>query len=247
MVLENATQERPESELVAGDLLKKDKQAGPAVTPTLTIDDHLEEVLLWAQKRFGNEEIVQAKEEFFWKMGKVFHDDSFYEQRMNYFLDYFLLERPVREKNELGLMNRTPIMILEDDETRTTSFPLLLSGYHHAIFEVKRHLTDSIVIIDLFSGDKFEVSARSNESFKLLQRKQVFQGFIYEVGDKRYLSRGLLFHPDRVIKIIKKTIKTVKKAKDFNPQRLLSNYAKHNLRYLRHSNLDSKRIYVEAL
>src|SRR5690348_11676201 len=59
------------------------------------IDTDLENLLAWAKTQFSEEELIQAKEDYFWKFGKVFHDDSFYESRMFYFIDYFLLERPL--------------------------------------------------------------------------------------------------------------------------------------------------------
>jgi hypothetical protein len=246
MVLENTVSDKNNDAKLVSPANALQKDTGElAASEGHTLDEQFEEILLWAQNRIGNEELVQAREEFFWKMGKVFHDDPFYENRMNYFLDYFILERPAREKQSAEASHRTPFNLFEDEKGQCQNGPIAMTGFRHSVFEVRKHQSDSVLVIDLITDKKFEISARPTESFRLLQKKQIFQGFVYELGEVHYLSRGLLFHPDRAAKIVKKTIKNARKSGEFSDQRLLSTFAKHNLRFLRHSNLDPKRIYSE--
>lgn len=61
----------------------------------LLVVNLLETIISWTQKIFGTEEFVKGREEFNDLFGKVFHDDRFFEERMHYFMHYFIFDRPL--------------------------------------------------------------------------------------------------------------------------------------------------------
>lgn len=213
-----------------------------APLPLTGIDHFLDHMLRWAEKKFGNEEFVLAKEEFFWKMGKVFPEDVFYEQRMTYFLDYFLLQRPLSQRDG-NFLKSTLERYLNDPEQLLTEESL--SGFYHSVFMVQKNNLQSIVVKDLCTQDQIVVSARQNESFKAIQRKEIFQGFLYRADEKVYLSRGVIFHPAKCGRILRKNLKKKVASADFDSLKEVCALARLQLKFLRHKNIDAKRIYSE--
>lgn len=61
----------------------------------IKLSEFLELVASWTLEKCGEEEFVVGKEEFFMRTGKVFFDDPVFENRMSYFVDWFLNERPL--------------------------------------------------------------------------------------------------------------------------------------------------------
>ncbi len=211
-------------------------------SPHIAIDDQLENILAWAQSKFGDDEFIEAKEEFFLNSGKVFYDDSFYEQRMGYFLDYFLLERPIESKLE-----KTPFSeyMLQPQATPWSSKDDSLRDFCHSLFQVLKNQDNQLLVLDLINDQKIKIIARKNESFTAIQRKDLLQGYIYKSQNHYYLSHGLVFHPTKLSRFIKKEIKKSKNSSSFNRLKLLLSLAKQNLKYLRHIHVDPKRIYAE--
>lgn len=209
-------------------------------TQTTPADNARDRLLAWAQTRFGNEEIVRAKEEFFWKTGKVFYDDSFYETRMEYFVDYFLLERPLSVPHE-GDICLTPYHAYQKlvDQNLMSE----LEGFRHSLFQIAKVTEKKLIGYDLINDKKIEVFARPQESFRAIFKKEFMQGFVYTSELGTHLSQGMIFHPLKANRFIRKQLKTSKNATDFDASTFLSALAKLQLRHLRHAHVDPRRIY----
>lgn len=245
VVLETAAQTNQDS--TAQDkhrLVKPAVSFGESLNATAAVDDQLERILIWSQTRFGEDELIRAKEEFFWKTGKVFHDDPFYEQRMGYFLDCFLLERPVSNLASDKML--TPFSIYEEEHLLDSSAKIELKAYLHSVFQITKTSSHTIVVQDIITEQKYTIAARAEESFKALQKKEIFQGFLYILSEKILLSHGIIFHPSKAARIIKKQIKKSLKSDDFDPLRELARFARQNLRHLRHAHVDPKRVYASS-
>jgi hypothetical protein len=223
-------------------IVNKQLAVEDAPMPLTGIDNFLDHMLQWAQSKYGNDEFVMAKEEFFWKMGKVFPEDAFYEQRMTYFLDYFLLQRPLSKHDDSGVKSTLESYLNDPDQILSDES---FSGFYHSVFLVQKNNLDTIVVKDLCTQDQITVTARQNESFKAIQRKEIFQGFLYRAEDKVYLSRGVIFHPSKCGRILRKNLKKKVASLDFDRLKEVCALARLQLKYLRHKNIDAKRIYSE--
>lgn len=220
--------------------LAADAEVGGAV---LTDQDRvLESIVEWVSREFGADHIVQAKEEFYWKTGKVFPDDEFFSSRMGYFLDHFIFQRLFGVKNPT-LAGMTPFQAYYEIFGREEDIPL--KDTRHGIFQIQRIRDHDLTVVDLLSEQKHVISRRDHESFAGLHKKDVFQGFLYFGDSKTLMSRGLLFHPEAAVGVIKKTIKRAKKNRELEDLKLLSRFARQQLRQLRHRHVDPKTIYAE--
>ncbi len=206
------------------------------------IDRCLETIIDWVNRDFGMNALVEAKEEFFWKTGKVFYDDEFFHQRMSYFTDFFLFQSPLSVANP-ALAGMTPLQAYCELFVEDNVWPL--KDVRHSLFCVQKVKEQEMHIVDMLCDDKYTITKRENETFRGVTKKQVFQGFVYIAGSRNLVSRGLVFHPEEAISGIKKYLKKAKKERGFDEMTFLARLARQQLRHLRHRHVDPKLIYSE--
>ena len=207
-----------------------------------SIDLLLESILTWVMEVVGHDQMVKAKEEFYWKNGKVFHDDPFFNGRMGYFIDYFIFQRPL-ESSVPSIANESPYEAFRNKSDGVKEDDCDVIGFVHSLFQVTRISGLGILLKDLFSGEKILCRYYESGSFHGFAKKDIFQGFIYKLEDKNLLSRGLVFHPPEVSRLIKSYIKKIRKGDQYEQLRGLSRLARQQLRHLRHSHVKPKKIY----
>ena len=204
------------------------------------VDRYLEDILNWSHRHFGPSQLVNAKEEFYWKTGKIFSDDSFFNSRMSYFLDYFLFERPLEIKDE-KFRGQTPYIAY----TKQVNNDPVISSFIHSVFQVLKCSRDSIYIRDVLKGEKYLVTRREHETFEGIRKKDLFQGFLYLLDNRSILSRGLIFHPSPSFGLIKKFLKKIRKLEEYEDNRALSRLARLQLRHFRHVHVNPRIFYAE--
>ncbi len=204
-------------------------------------DVAIENIVHWVQERFGAVQLVKAKDEFFAKTGKVFHDEEHYHRRMSYFIDFFVFQRPL-ESPAFTYEGITP------HDAYLAEFP----GqepimFRHSLFRVNRKQKDKLVLKDLFSNKLVLISSRPSESFLGVEKGHLLQGFVYSVGMENLLSRGVLFHSDSALPFLKKAIKILKKVGNHSEVKFLAHTASCQLRQFRLAHIESKHIYKDLL
>jgi hypothetical protein len=203
-------------------------------------DEARDHLLTWAQARFGEDEFVKAKEEYFWQTGKVFYDDSFYHARMEYFTDFFLLERPLSQLYGADLC-LTPYKIHQ--QSINSEQLAGLEQFEHTLLQITKVYSDRITAVNLIKGEQVSIFPRSFESFRAISKKEIVQGFLYQSEQKWFFGRGMLFHPLKANRFIKKELKKLKIGSEFDTKSYLATLAKLQLKHLRHTHVDPKRIY----
>lgn len=214
------------------------------------VDQLIDAIVYWSEKEFGISEFINARKEFDWQTGKVFDEDSFFPQRMTYFLEQFIFERPLSQSSEPSFS--TPFeKVCNLDQSRqlhlTPLFKLIDSydSHCHSVYEVKKVTKSILTILDLINNNKMLLHKSKSQSFEGLVRGDLFQGFVYTINGDYTLSNGILQHPRRVVKIIKKFLVRSKKHSDFHERALLTCLAKIHMRHLRHQHVDAKDIYLK--
>jgi hypothetical protein len=211
-------------------------------------DDNFEEtssplteaVLDWIGQFYSLERFAVAKEAFFAAAGKVFPDDPIYNQRMEYFLEYFVFQRPFEIPIE-GIANVTPYELF----ARLGRKPELcvIDSVRHSIFEILKVKEDQITITDLLIDERLTVHQVSKASIFEIIKKELFQGFVFFNEGTVTLGRGLIFHPKQVNKIIRKNLKKAMKKPEGNGEESLFALARQQLKSYRHHNVHPKQIY----
>jgi len=224
------------------------KQANPGLS------DLTEAIIYWSQEQFGVDEFIQARQEFFTLTGRIFPDDYFYHQRIAYFLDFFTFQRPVQGKFRENDQASTPFKKFVCSpffnaknltEVQQKKF-YDLANFRHSLFKIIKVKKSKLGLKDLFAEDKFEVSDPLNKIlFQGLPPNSVYQGFIFNINEKIYLSQGLLLHPASASRIIVRSVNKLKKDPPFNQMKYLAKLAKQNLNYIRHKKAEAKTIYSQ--
>jgi hypothetical protein len=205
----------------------------------------LEQVINWIETHKGKSYFVAPLEEFFSKNGKAFPDDPFYQDRMNYFLEYCVLERPLT-----GVASKeTPLNAYLEGSHAENHLPemALIGEFRHSIFEVVSSGDKKILLKDLQTNKKHPVRTKGKETFKFLQKGTIFQGYIFGTNPNAYLGQGMILHPKAILKTLKKYIKNLKKASTYGELELLQQLALTNMRYLRMQHVNPTLLYSKHL
>jgi len=219
---------------------------------TAVVEDILEAIISWLQLSISSEIFGEAKENYFNSMGKVFPEDSFYEQRINYFLDILLLERPIKfHENPAEKSLKTPFeLFMESAEFKQANVSRdmrskieSIGAFRHSVYQIDTIGNGVMQCHDLLDGIDYKIKSKHGETFRGFSKKDIFQGFIFPQGDVAYLSLGVFVHPKKAQKIIMKLIKKGMKATNFEGENLLKILAQKQLKHHRHANIDPRYIY----
>jgi len=231
----------------SGDALV-DSAVDPAAAPlaalssAASLDDMLETIVVWASNVVGGEDIIRASEEFYNLTGKVFHGDTFYDRRMNLFQDFYLFEREAEGATPFAILS-TAIDRLPIDEQIKARIRLL-ADHRHSLFEILKVKPQLLVVRDLAVGDKLKIAAKPGEEFDGFSKKELFQGFLFRLGQSWSMSCGILVHPLRATKVIKSAFRKKRKSPTFDVRSEVYRLARQQVRYLRHQHVDARTIYL---
>lgn len=199
-------------------------------------DSFVESLIQSFVSKYGTKPIVDAKEDFFRNGGKIFAEDDNYHQRIYYFLNYFIFERP------LSTFSRTTPFLEYLEMSRDAP---TIEGYTHSLFKILKVRPDHIYLKDIFSEKKLRVDKQELEVFEGIAKGDLFQGIILHQGTTTYLSRGLIFHPARSHKIILNLLKQERKSQRFGKDQILFALARQQLKHTRLKHVDPKIVYQE--
>ena len=234
--------EEPLGVSVSNSLHEKSKMSLAADS----IDHCLEVVVDWIEKKAGKSYFVGPLEEFQARYGKVNPEDEFYQSRMNYFLEYCVLERPMTGRPD----RLVPISIFFDELSELTqgddANSLIwrnFSGFYHGIFQVLNSGEKQVEAIDLLTEKKFTLVSKAGETLKYLRKKTIFQGFLFGTLNRRCLGQGLIVHPELANKEVLKYIKKYRKYPLVSSNEVLRLMAQTNMRLLRMQHVNPAVIY----
>lgn len=140
---------------------------------------------------FKEQDFIDAKEEFFSNFGKVFHDDPFYKEKMDYFVNYFIFEHPIKN-------NETIFQIYYKDLCEYN--PIWNSFYdiRHSLWSIERIDQGSILVKDLILNLFQIIDVSVDQSFVGFKNQDVFQGFILFFKRLCLLKEGIVIHPKKI-------------------------------------------------
>lgn len=218
------------------------------VTTNLDLSELKEALIQWSQNEIGLDEFITAQSEFQALTGRVFYDDSCYHQRITYFLDYFVFQRPVSKNNQIitpySSFLQSPFYLGGSNMTQGNKENLEnLQNFQHSIYMCKKVNDRKIILKDLIHKTKNEVFTHEDHSFNGFPSKSIVQGFIFELNHRKLISSGIIIHPPGSASFIKKYIKKTLKEDPHNKMKILTQLARKNLDLLRHRNIDVRKIY----
>ena len=202
------------------------------------IAEILDRVIAFAARDEG--ELVRGREEWAEKAGRVFDDDSLYEERTTAFLEWLALERPAADGRIPGER-----FLAEErlDDLQGRWVDALLNS-HRSLFEVKQLKAGGLLLDDLLGGGQFLVTERR-------KLPGVAEGEIFEARlipnvvspPELLFSRAFQFHPREAAAEVRRHAEAARKAAAPRPE-ILFKLARLRLKALRYGHVAAAKIYA---
>lgn len=192
-----------------------------------------EYIINWVAEKYGPEMVAKAKEEFYLISGKFFYDEQDYNNRIEYFFDYFLFERRMVDVSK-KIDDLPPLLnFISSFDSKVPEYSLEtcdlvcnLRSFTHSIFEVRKAARLGCEVTDILSNERLKISAVDGQNYSAIERGQLIQAYTYPWKNERVFSRGTLFHPKDCTGIIKKIAKKQRKEPSFHKLNFLFKLAK---------------------
>ena len=192
-------------------------------------------------------ELKKARTEYTKVAGEVFEDDKSFEMRMNSFLEWYILDRPISSKN------KTPLLLYLDEYNNSFSdeeseFLHGIKNNIHSIFEVKGQKKEFIRIKDLLMMERYNVS-EDNSHFSF-RKGDIVEARLLPFREKYFFSNAFCFHPQKIGKFIKSELKKIHLQKGGGGQsenKIIKDFIQRlsymNLKWERARQIDANDIY----
>ncbi len=206
------------------------------------LSDVLDRVIAYAAK--DTAELAAAQKLWSEAAGRIYDDDSLYEERAAAFLEWYALERPSAD-------GRTPaqrylaLQRLEDLDGRWLH---ALDTSHRSLFEIVAIDTETrgtIELADLLTGCRFTVTER--RTMPGLAARDLFEArLIADVVSPPELlfGKAMCFHPPIAAAAIRELCATAR-ADGERPSDVLFRLARLRVRALRWAHVSADRIYAQ--
>jgi len=155
------------------------------------------------QERYSAE-FQSAREEYFYKTGKVFEDEPLFESRMASCFEWYLIDRclwdtgipPVRLYRLAFGKN-----LREEDQKALLSF----EESTHSIFSFVKRKGSQVFLKECLSGKEFIVFDDQQPS---IQEGDILDARLIYLGGKNVLTESMWVHPREALSFIKKEVKS---------------------------------------
>lgn len=197
----------------------------------------LEQALMEYSTDDNYSHLIDAKDYYFSKTGKIDEDSEDYESRMNCFNDWFLFQYRI-PNNDLTIIEKFL------DKKKETS--LKFENFNHAIFEFAgKNLKKQYVIKDLLHGKKIVLS--KNQRPISLLKGDLFVGRTLQHDEDLLLLSGMCLLPNGVKRILEKESKKVRKLKSIDAEiDFLMQVEALNTKWSHYNHVEIKKIFSFA-
>ncbi|MDH5752331.1 MAG: hypothetical protein OEZ59_07940 [Deltaproteobacteria bacterium] len=192
-----------------------------------------------AQDTRFNSEMEIAKKEFQDFAGPIYESDRSFDARINSFHNWYILDRPLKDK---GVIPLKFFLELHYDELNEED----LKGYReleqnlHSVFELIGPKSSRTRVRDLLSGKKIDVEGVEGTEF--IDKGCIFNTRIFTHEGRNLFSNYFLLHPLGVNKTILAEAKKVRKAKA-GQKEFLFKLVLFQSRYDQYEQMELKNIY----
>ncbi|GJL78240.1 MAG: hypothetical protein NPINA01_12290 [Nitrospinaceae bacterium] len=151
-------------------------------------------------------DIYEARQDYQKLAGEIYEDDKSYETRMGLFLEWYMFDRVVPEKQ------LTPLETLIMDHVKG-EIPEGLKNIEeftdniHGLFVIKKIRDHEVVALNLLDDKKYTV--RESEGKMVFQKNELFEARIVLNNGAYCFTGNFCFHPKEAMKFIKSEVKRI--------------------------------------
>ena len=205
------------------------------------LQKHIDQALNDYTTGIHYEALLEAKEEYFSLTGQVHEDDHDYENRMNSFSDWYVMQFISSKRT------RTAIKDYLVQNNIDKSFCKAFLNVNHSLFEyLGENLKKQIVLKDILH-DKKVVLIKDHQKLALL-KDDIFIGRSITYDKLMHLMSGQCILPKETKPFLKKCSKKIRRLKDQSMEEtFLLKLEFLNSKRKRYRHLDPIKIFVELL
>lgn len=155
-----------------------------------------------------SEEVINARKEYFSKVGEVFEDDKSFENKMISFTEWYYFDRILKKYQKAPLeyfIGKNQAILRKEELDIYKEFLKNI----HSVFYVKKLKVGEIIVKDLCESKIISVSQNNSKQYFL--KGDIFEGRLIPFKEKYYFSDSVCFHPLSLYRKIKKTLKKIYK------------------------------------
>jgi hypothetical protein len=186
-------------------------------------------------------EVVKAREEWSEKAGRVFDDDTLYEERTTAFLEWYALDRALPS----GRVPAERFLAEEKLEDKEGAWVHALATSHRSLFEVQRVHEGIILLDDLLGGGAFAVTERRR--LPGVEEEEIFEARLVAnavTPPELLFTRAFQFHPREARVELKRHAERARKAGEARAETLFR-LLRLRLKALRYKHVTADKIYKE--
>lgn len=202
--------------------------------------DYIDEIIDYISASGREEDVANAKKEYFSQSGGIFGEELNYDMRIGTFLEWYVLDRKTAGRTIID-----EFVGKMDDADKRAEILKLKEGIR-SIFEVSRVSGDTIKLKDLYGKKKYTVlmpEEGGHFQAKSLLETRIFLSDIkaFPIDRKYIISRSYIPHPPKVKKFIISKLKEGGTRDDLNG--VINMLANMSLRWERFNKYRVEEIY----
>lgn len=207
----------------------------------MTLDECFNRVTEQFTQKAHSQELKRARQEFFGFIGAVHEEDSFFENYMNAFIEWYILERELSDKDlsPVRLFYKENFKNFTEEEQKAYND---LTKLRHSIYGVKKVTQNSLVLEDLYQNEKLKIE--SNFSTAAFNTGDIFEAILVPFQEQWFFLKTFFSHPTEVKSFI---VKEMKKIQNSNPKVLLKTifrFRRLRLKFDRYPYVSPAQIYT---
>jgi hypothetical protein len=161
-----------------------------------------------------------ARELFAVATGKVTDEDSFYENRLSLFQNFFVFDFRLSEKFSGSTLFELFLLRLQAEKSRRDDVLdyEYFRSMRRSLFKVEKIIDESTIVVrDLFARSSLMVLALPEFTFNGFEIDGIFEGRVVSFKGHNFFSGAFVFHPHEVRDIVEKRIREFLLARTFQP------------------------------
>ncbi len=153
-----------------------------------------------------SEEVINAKKEYFSKVGEIFEDDKYFENKMVSFTEWYCFDRISEKYQTPPLEHFIDVNMLSWNKEKLDIYTGFLRNIH-SVFYINKIKKNEVVIQDMSDSKKYTI--HMNQSNLLFHKGDVFEARLIPFKEEYFFSGSFCFHPNQLYRKIKKNLKKI--------------------------------------
>ncbi|MCZ7680444.1 MAG: hypothetical protein M5U28_17440 [Sandaracinaceae bacterium] len=202
--------------------------------PRSMLEEALETLVRRATEADGGLDLAAAREAFHARTGEIAPGDPDYEQRIAFFLDWYLCAWISPDGTRPG--ERAARTELEREVAGACARAA------RGLYEVVEVEEDGVRLSDRLGGGRFRVAHASARTGQL-RAGDVFDGHLIVVGERIALLAGLVFHPAEAREALEELLSRVRREGPRDRVAILDGLSRMRMRLDRFASMRARHIY----